>query len=421
MRLTVKDINIANGISTDSRTLLPGETFFALKGDNHDGHDHLEEAVLRGAGTLVVSSEPKVPEGFAGGVVAVSDTLRAYQDLAAYYRRKLNPLVIAVTGSVGKTTLKDMIACILSGSGRRAHYTKGNYNNQVGLPKTILSAEEGTEVLVLEMGMDHAGQIERLADIARPDVCVITNIGVSHRENFDSDDGILKAKFEVAAYLGPGDTLVIDADGSAELKALAAGDSKRKGYEVVYVTEKIEVPASGAYAERSAAMAAACCAKAGITAAEAAEALKKLKRTPHRLEGITGKYGAVVIDDSYNASPDSVRSGLEYLAGVPAKRRIAVLADMNELGADSAEMHYAAGALAAEVADIVYAYGENEKAGEMFSGASGLPYARYFPTGSKDEMIALLRENVREGDAVYIKGSRSMKMEEVAAALTEGE
>ncbi|MDR3364799.1 MAG: UDP-N-acetylmuramoyl-tripeptide--D-alanyl-D-alanine ligase [Clostridiales Family XIII bacterium] len=446
-----------SGISTDTRTLARGAAFFALAGENHDAHDHLAEAVGKGAGLLVVSDASKAPAGFAGAVLKVGDTLRAYQELAAYCRKRLNPLVIAVTGSVGKTTLKDMIACILSAS-YRVVSTEGNLNNQIGLPRTILGADEGTEILVLEMGMARAGEIERLAEIARPGIAAITNIGVSHRENFDSGDGILYAKYEIAAFLGAGDALVIDAANSEALSQLSGRSSREKGYAVLRVAQagteaaksadyavsdvrfgdgcdialfEIEdaasggktafsIPASGAYVGVTAALAAAVCARTGVSLQASARALKNLARTPHRLETIR-KGGILVIDDTYNASPDSAKSGLEFLGIVPAERRIAALADMNELGGESEILHREVGAAAAAAGtDILFAYGEKARA--IAAGAAGAPGIAEIYSYGADEKAALvthLREIVRPGDAVYIKGSRSMKMEEAVRALTE--
>lgn len=446
------------GVSTDTRTLKSGEAFFALAGENHDAHDHLDEAAARGAALLVVSDLSRVPDSYTGRLATVSDTLYAYQELAAYYRRKINPFVIAVTGSVGKTTLKDMIACIMNDHVKAA-WTKGNLNNQIGLPRTILEADEDTDALILEMGMDRAGQIERLAEIARPNVAAITNIGGSHRENFDSDDGILKAKYEIAAFLGEGDALVIDAGQCAELTGMAETGSREKGFclvevaaagssascgaDFVYTPVRTDgsadgislfeaegaggaasfaVPVPGAYVSLSAALASAVCARTGVPISGAAAALAHLERTKHRLETIR-KDGIVVIDDTYNASPDSAKIGLDYLKIIQAKRRFAVLADMNELGADSEKLHMEVGAAAVLAgADRIYTFGA--KAGKIADGAemnAGSRGAEVFRFGSDEKaaLIEALRGSLREGDAVYVKGSRSMKMEEVVSALIE--
>ena len=454
------------GISTDTRTLKEGEVFFALKGENHDAHDHLEEAVLRGASLLIVRGEdssvtrPPAGQKSPPHILKVKDTLAAYQDLAAYYMRKLDPLVIAVTGSVGKTTLKDMIACILEGL-IKTYYTKGNINNQVGLPRTILEAGEDDRVLVLEMGLAIAGDIERLSDIARPDIAAITNVGLSHRENFDSDDGILKAKFEITTYMDERNALIIDAGGNEDVRKYAEKDRQEKGYRLLSVAaegtaavagaeyvvspvrisetdtgasdfeicdrktgEKVsfEIPLPGAFAGISAAQAAAAsiyaCEKLGVTLSlkDAAQALKNLSRTPHRLEPVFCK-GILVIDDTYNASPASAKAGLDYMKNVPAKKRIAVLGDMNELGPMSGDVHRDVGkAAACAGADIVYAYGK--KAKQIAEGA-GKDKSLWFDENEKEKLIAGLKKELQKGDVVYIKGSRGMKMEDVVTALTE--
>jgi len=449
------------GISTDTRTVRDGEGFFALTGENHDAHDHLGDAADKGAALLVISDAAKAPEGFKGAVIVVPDTLRAYQDLAAYRRKCLDPFVIAVTGSLGKTTLKDMLACILS-KHARVYSTQGNLNNQIGLPRTILDAGDDTEILVLEMGMAYAGEIERLAEIAAPDVAVITNIGLSHRENFDSDDGILKAKYEITTFLGPGGTLVIDAGSNADLVKLAANGSRDKGFGLLRVAQEgsaaaktadyvvttarvsgddagttlcdiwqrkenisapFAIPIAGAYVGLSAALASAVCAEAGVTLKDSAEALGSLERTKHRLDPIRAG-GVLVIDDTYNANPDSAKSGLEYLKSVPAKRRIAVLANMNELGDNSEALHREVGAAVARLdIDRLYTYGD--KAQKIADGAGaenggrGVTEVFHFEEDGKEALIDRLRLDVMEGDVVYVKGSRTMKMEEVVRALIE--
>jgi len=457
-----------SGISTDTRTIVKGEAFFALIGENHDAHDHLSEAAGKGAALLAVSNTENVPKGFAGAVLSVSDTLLAYQSAASYYLKRFQPLVIAVTGSVGKTTLKDMIACILSGK-VKTYCNQGNLNNQVGLPRTILETDEDIKALVLEMGLAAAGDIERLAGIARPKIAVITNIGVSHRENFDSDDGILKAKYEVAAFLGKGDALVIDSGGNEALARLAEEGSGEKGFKLLrvcargseneknsdYIVSKVRVskddaavslfeienrnrgpavpfriPVPGPFAGISAALAAAVSAYAGnelgaeISLADSAAALALLKRTPHRLEPAL-KNGILVIDDTYNASPDSAKAGLLFLESTGAKRRVAVLADMNELGSSSEQLHESIGEAAVLAGcDMIFAYGAKAKAiadgaAKALDKKGGFSEEKVFwyEAGDKEAMTERLTSVLKEGDAVYVKGSRSMKMEDVVKAL----
>ena len=457
---TAENAVSVTGVSTDTRTLHTGDAFFALIGENHDAHDHLDEAAAKGAALLAVSDASKVPAGFAGAVLVTEDTLRAYQELAAYYRQKIDPLVIAVTGSVGKTTTKDMIGCVLTNKAR-VSYTRGNLNNHIGLPRTILEAEEDTEILVVEMGMSLAGEIKRLCEIALPDVAVITNIGISHREGFDSDDGILYAKYEIASFLGEGGALIIDAGGYPKLEKLAAEGRREKGFDllrvaaegtaaaeyadyIVYGTRVSEedpavslfgirerqeneavdfsVPVPGAYIGMSAALASAACSRAGAGLKDASKALMSLKRTAHRLDPAVIN-GVILIDDTYNASPDSAKSGLEYLKNLKTEKRIAVLADMLGLGVMTEAMHREIGAAAVNAgADRIYAYGDNarwiaEGAEEAAAGIGDAPETYYYGPEEKEEMIKQLRKVARKGSAIYVKGSNAMKMVEVVTAL----
>lgn len=482
-------------VSTDTRTLSDGEIFFAFSGGNFDAHDHLDEAAAKGASVLVISAPEKIPAEltavFRGSVILVGDTLRAYQDLAAYYRNKIDPYVIAVTGSVGKTTLKDMIACLVKDKYRTAA-TQGNYNNQIGVPKTILDMPEDTEVLVLELGMGGPGEIVRLAEIARPDAAAITNIGLSHRECFDSDEGVMLEKLAIASQMSEGDLLAIDRENHPPLTQRARAKSEVHGYRLLEVSAKrscrdsdhgqdqdpalrdadysygtvhieadtaeasfeIEsggndgndkngavtarflVPVPGDYAAVQAALACAAVSRLGIGLTEAAAALRELARTPHRLQLIQ-KDGILVIDDTYNASPDSMHSGLMFLTSVPALRRIAVLADMKELGPESESLHRALGreigtGLSAGQINVLVCYGEKARA--IAEGAAETSEARGTKetkgqvlclAGSRqiriyenqEEMIADLLAGMETGDVYLVKGSHSMHMEAVANAL----
>jgi UDP-N-acetylmuramoyl-tripeptide--D-alanyl-D-alanine ligase len=346
--------------------------------------------------------------------------------------------------------------------------TKGNFNNQVGLPKTILEMPEDTEVLVLEMGMGGPGEIGRLAEIARPDAAAITNIGLSHRECFDSDEGIMLEKLAVASGMGEGCRLAIDRENHWPLTQRARADSKARGYRLIEVSPKMAngaggdaayyygpvrfdieaaaasfeiesgemaerflVPVPGDYAAASAALACAAVSRLGIDLAGAAMALKNLTRTPHRLQTVR-KDGIVVIDDTYNASPDSMRSGLTFLKSVPAARRIAVLADMKELGAASASLHRSLGHeigadLAAGRITRLVCIGEMARAiAEGAAETSGSkPEAgddarddiRVYGDGDQEKLIADLLADRKPGDAYLVKGSHSMHMEIVANAL----
>jgi len=425
-------------VSTDSRAFQEGEAFFALEGENFDGHDFLAEVCVKNPAFVVVSKKEKLPADFAGVAILVENVVRAYQSLAAAWRKKVNPFVIAVTGSVGKTTQKDMLYCILS-QHMKTYATQGNFNNQIGVPKTILSMGKDAAALVLEMGMEYAGEIRRSCEIATPDAAVITNIGISHREHFDSDDGIRLAKYEVAERFGEGNTLIINPSDDDGLLALAENGARERGYTLVKIGEDysvsdieytrngtlackiegggeradFELPIFGAYAATSAALASAGAALLGVDLGAAASALKTLKVTPHRLQAI--RSGEVLlIDDSYNASPDSMRSGLESLAAAPGMRRIAVLADMNELGDESERLHFEVGRLAAALGiDEVFTFGE--KAKKIAEGADALD--KWFL--DKGQLISRLEKEKQVGDVYLVKGSHSMKMEEIAEVLAK--
>ena len=448
-RCAEEDIFIDN-VSTDSRTVKKGDAFFALIGENHDAHDHITEVCEAGCELLVVSSDNNIPEGYQGTYIMVEDTLSALQDFAQYYRELIDPVVIAVTGSVGKTTLKDMLAQIASEKYNTVATSK-NYNNHIGVPKTIFEMAENTEILIVEMGMSAKGEIERLTCIAKPDIALISNIGISHRENFNSDDGILNAKMEITTYFESGNTLVINGD-CPELVASAKEGSKNKGYKLIIVssdscendgtdymirnvknckegqitfeienefdTERFVLPIPGLYAGMSAGLAVAAVSTLGITMCEASSALKALKNTPHRLQPIR-KDEILVIDDTYNASPDSAKSGLDYLAVAEGNRKIAVLADMNELGDNSFEMHKQVGEYAINsMIDILVIYGEKAKG--IAAGAAdtdGTKNTEIYTFDEKEELIRFLKSILVSGDVFYVKGSRTMKMEEVVSAL----
>jgi UDP-N-acetylmuramoyl-tripeptide--D-alanyl-D-alanine ligase len=435
----------ARTVSTDTRTVNENDAFFALRGNNFDAHDFLAEITPNFCGIIIASRPEAVLPAFAGTVIAVRDTLAAYQNLAAYVRLRMAPKVIAVTGSVGKTSLKDMIACICSQRFKTAA-TDMNYNNEIGVPMTILAMPEGTEVLVLELGMDHAGEIERLARISRPDVAAIGNIGVSHRENFSSDDGIYLAKMEITAFLHEGNALVVNGDDEnlrqvSDLPGITymvvtAGTGKNcdfiarnirytsdreLGFDIVHGEESVRfnLPVAGKYNGVTVAIASAVVNEIGVTLTQSAEALRTLKRTPHRL-ALTRAGGIKVIDDVYNASPSSMASGIEYLMAVSGERRIAVLAGMNELGDNSANYHAEVGEIAVKAGvDVLVTVGE--KARDIAEGAEraargGKPAVYKFDTNA--EASEFLNAGKRAGDVYLVKGSRGMKMEEIVESLT---
>ena len=440
--------SILHGISTDSKSIKPGEAFLAIIGENHNAHKYLSEAASNGATALVISEPDAVntiPENYKGSVILVPDTRRAYQDIAAYYKKETAPYTIAVTGSVGKTSLKDMIYCILQGNGSKVQATAGNYNNDIGLPQTILSMEEDTEVLVLEMGMNHSGEIRRLAEIARPDIAAITNIGLSHIENFEDENGIFKAKMEIASFFGEKETLVVNGDNKwlsslrdapdIPYKIIYCGESEKSEYRISHPEynkknelcfflhhqggdTEYQIPVPGLYAGLTAALATAAVSALGISPMQAAKSLRGLKRTAHRLELIKDK-GINIIDDTYNSSPDSLQAAIDYLIEIAGSdgRKILVLAGMNELGAMTCELHHLCGVYAARAGvDEMITIGDKAK-----------DFARGFKETNKNGTVKIsdTNEDAAEyiksiagiGDSVLVKGSRAYRTEEIVDAM----
>ncbi|MDR1245823.1 MAG: UDP-N-acetylmuramoyl-tripeptide--D-alanyl-D-alanine ligase [Clostridiales Family XIII bacterium] len=428
------------GVSTDSRKASAGDLFIPLIGERHDAHDFIPETLSAGCSSLLVSREDAVPEGCEANVILVEDTTRALQDLARFYIRRLDIAKIAVTGSTGKTTTKEMLFHICDGRYKTAK-SQANMNNEIGLPLSVLSIGEDTEAVVLEMGMYRAGEIDMLADIVRPNVGVITNVGTAHIKNFESRDGIRDAKLEISGYMGPRDTLVINTMGAGALSEdCAAGDYKlvkvgntgksdfilsgvRSDNEksIFFLLEhgdgiqRFSVPILGIHNATNAALAVAAASCLGISMEDAAKRLESFEI----FNKITGKNGMKVIDDTYNANPDSVRAALDMLETVRGIRKVAVLGDMNELGEGSAEYHRQIGAYAAGK-NIGLLITVGEKALGIADGAEQeRPSLEILRFGDKDKALSEVKGILTAGDVILVKGSRGMHMETVVKRILE--
>ncbi|MDR2355415.1 MAG: UDP-N-acetylmuramoyl-tripeptide--D-alanyl-D-alanine ligase [Clostridiales Family XIII bacterium] len=428
------------GVSTDSREAGPSDLFIPLIGERHDAHDFIPDALRAGCRNFIVAREEAAPADGAANVIRVADTTRALLDLARFYIRRFDLKKLAVTGSSGKTTTKEMLSHIC-GARYRTAKSQANRNNEIGLPLSILDIEAGTEAVVLEMGMYRAGEIDLLADIVRPNVGVITNVGTAHIKNFESRDGIREAKLEIAAYMGPQDALVINATGDDALRAACASGPYRlvkvgntgksdfilSGVEsdnekgISFFLEHGEemqrffLPILGIHNATNAALAVAAASCVGVSMAEAAKRLSKFTIS----NKLTGRNGMKVIDDSYNANPDSMRAALDMLETVRGIRKIAVLGDMNELGRRSAEYHRQIGAYAAEKrVDLLIAVGE--KAADIAAGAraaKSAPEVLHFE--SKERALAAMKGILTAGDVILVKGSRGMAMETLVKRILE--
>ena len=431
---------LITGWSIDSRTVAPGDLFFALRGPNHDGHAHVGGALQKGAIAAVVDRDMEA----AGPTLRVPDTLQALQDLAAWSRKEWAGDVVAVTGSAGKTTTKDVIAEMLS-VGMETAKNEGNLNNHIGLPLSLLRIEETARVAVLEMGMNHAGEIRRLAELARPDVGVVTNVGYAHMENFDSLDGIAAAKRELIEALGASGTAVLNADDPR----VAAFASVHPGRTVLYgqapaadvraedVTYSSEYnPAEDAATENNAMgvrfrvgaseFQSALTGRHGVSNLLAGIAVagvygispKRLRQkvselAPGRMRGERFRHqGVLIFNDCYNSNPDAVRAMLDVLRDTPARRRIAVLGEMLELGRWAEALHRDVGNYAA-VCGIDVLVGIRGAALHMLDAAkrAGLPADAAFFSDDPAEAGRLVRTLAQPGDAILFKGSRGVHVE----------
>ena len=424
-----------SAVSTDTRSLAPGELFLALRGDRFDGHAHLHSAAEAGALGAVVEKQLEqggLPDGFA--LIEVDDTLTAYQSLAASYRRTLPLQVIGITGSNGKTSTKDLTAAVLSRR-FRVLKTEGNLNNHVGVPRMLLRADHSHEVAVLEMGMNHPGEIAPLARMAVPQVAIITNVGRAHLEFMGSREAIALEKGMLAEAVGSDGTVILNGADEftdsiarrtharvvtvgapgAELRAESVTqDFAGSRFTLVSGDEKVSVhlPISGHHMITNALLAVAAGMALGVPLKECADALQEAKLTSGRLEK-KELQGRLVLDDSYNANPDSMLAALDTLAALPTGgRRIAVLGKMGELGDAAEEGYRAVGERADKMIDCLITVGE-----EAHAIAQATHSVEMVTATNTEEAAERLAELSRPGDLVLVKGSRSAGMERVLTKL----
>ena len=423
-----------NRLSTDSRSTRPGDLFVALAGENFDGHKFVNDAFVHGAVGAVVERKwsGKTPPDFA--LLRVADTLLAYQQIAAHYRRSLGLKVVAITGSNGKTSTKDFTASILA---RRFRVTKteGNFNNHVGLPRTILEATAEDEIGVWEIGMNHPGEIAPLAQLAQPDVAIITNVGVAHIEFLGSRAAIAQEKGDLAASLGPGGTLILNSgDDFSQTIAKRTGGrvifagvdrGEVQAREIVQTASGAEfsilegahrchavLPVPGLHMVQNALLAIAAGRVFGLSLEDCAAGLASAAVAQARLQMKT-IHGVQFIDDSYNANPDSAKAALRTLAELDTEgQRIAVLGQMAELGSEAKKGHQEVGEAAASLGiNRLITLGQG--AAEIAAGAEAAGLTNITVVTSAEAAADLLCETARPGDLVLVKGSRSARTERV--------
>ena len=424
-------------VCTDSRALKGGDLFVALRGDNFDGHTFVAEASKRGAAGAIVEEFPaELPPGFA--VFLAKNTLQALQRLGAEYRRSLDIQVIGLTGSNGKTSTKDFTAAVL-GENFQVTKTEGNLNNHIGVPLTLLRARGADQIGVFEMGMNHAGEIAPLAAMAAPEVGIITNIGMAHIEFMGSQENIAQEKGMLAEALPPSGTLILSAldEFSPSIAARTKADVVLAGIDQGEVfasnlqvnptgtkftlhadgrTAEAELSVPGEHMVRNAVLAVAAGRVFGLSLEECAAGLAKVRLTKGRLEQKVAR-GIHILDDTYNANPDSVAAALRTLASMPASgRRIAVLGRMAELGVESEPGHRFVGEVAAQAhLDGVIGVGADTQWITEAAWRGGVE--KVVHVESTEEATKVLRDLARAGDLILIKGSRSARMERIVEGL----
>ena len=458
MRITAKEIEIAtggkiirggtsavaSGVSTDTRGECEGKLFVPLIGDNFDGHNFIGKAFEKGAAIALASREDICANAGltdvtdSAVIIKVADTLAALGRLAAWYRLKFSPLVVAVTGSVGKTTTKEMISLVLSEK-YNVLKSAGNFNNEIGLPLTIFKLTAEHTALVVELGMNHPGEISRLSKIARPDIAVITNIGYAHIERFGTKQNILKAKLEILdglskngiVFLNGDDTLLKGLMGLIDRPTVYYGidealdvigtDSRMKGehglaFEFNWQKRDycVCLDAAGAHNIHNALAAVAVGLQNDVPPEQIVAALAKFEPDKLRMNVVSAG-GCRLINDTYNANPQSMFAAIDVLVELPGGgRRVAVLGDMLEQGVFAQEHHREVGAyLAKKGVDVLVGVGAY--AADLAHGAGGIAECHTFQ--DRDGVADFTASLLRPDDTVLIKGSRGMAMEKVAEAL----
>lgn len=438
-KVIVKGREDFNNVCIDTRKIQKDNIYIAIKGERFDGNKFVMDAFKKGASIAIVSeilfNIDKDNE--VETVILVDDTEKALLDLASFYRKKLGLKVVGVTGSCGKTSTKDLIAAFLSEK-YKVFKTKGNFNNQIGLPLMILELDSTYDVAVLEMGMSDLGEIDVLAKCARPDIAVITNIGLSHIENLKTQDNILKAKSEIFNYFDESNSLIINGEDKNLLKIKdKCFEILRIGYNHEYdvyafniilmednTTFSVQdnnqeiifnIPIAGKHNILNSMLAIAVAKKLNLSFEEMKLGIKNLEATSMRLEVIK-KDKITIINDCYNASPDSMKSSMDVLNAYKKGRKIAILGTMNELGDEAVNAHTEVGNYAKDKVDLLIAIGSYK---ECFR--KGYSLDSIFTFEDKKDFIDDLKTIIKENDVILVKASRGMKFEEIVNSLEEAD
>lgn len=432
-------------VSIDTRTLRGGELFVALRGPHHDAHDYLAQAARKGASGFLVQSWKALRGAVFRGlpVIQVKDTTKALGEVAGLVRSKSQARVIGITGSTGKTLTKDFLASVL----RRSYKTvasERSFNNEVGVPLTLLSIKPSTEMVALEMGSRGLGHIEQLCSFAKPDAGIVTNVGLTHYQYFKSEESIARAKAELLKSIPREGICVLNADepcykwlarrcggrkisfGTSRTSEVRGGDLKvdscgKPSFTLSYDGSSIgiELPLPGRHNLYNALAAAACSLALGLGLEQVKPGLEKARLTEWRMEMFKTTEGVTILNDCYNSNPAAVRAALESLADIDASGKlIVVLGDMAELGAISDDAHHRVGELVVESgADVLITVGKRARDIASAARHRGLPRGSVFPTRDVAQAAEVLRAVLEPEDMVLIKGSRSLGMERLAHSV----
>lgn len=433
-----------NAVTTDSRKAEKGMLFIPLAGERFDGHDFINQAVAGGVSAVITHKAVAPIDGVS--IVKVDDTLKAMQDIAAYYKSLFDIPTVGLTGSVGKTTTKDMLAAVL-GTKYNTLKTQGNFNNEIGLPLTVFGLDDEYEAAVLEMGMSGFGEIHRLARVAQHDTAVITNIGMSHIEKLGSRDGIFKAKLEIIDFFNENNTLIVNGDDEylknveniVKCKTVMFGIDNKEcdvtahnvealGENGVRFSVKagrkeyaVHIRQAGIHNVYNALAAVCVGMRYDVPMDKIIYGLENFEPTAMRMS-IEHYGGVTVINDCYNASPASMEAALKVLADMDRGRKVAVLGDMLEMGSFAPEAHRNVGVFAANTgADILVAVGKNAK--HIADGALsvGMDRQSVFEVDETDLAAENINNIVMNGDAVLVKASRGMKFEKIITEIAKNE
>lgn len=424
-------------VSTDTRNIEKGSIFFALKGENFNGNKYAKDAIEKGATVIVIDELCFDINSIIHDItiLKVENTQIALENLAHFYRNKLAIKVIGVTGSAGKTSTKDIMAAVLSEK-YRVFKTKGNFNNHIGLPLMILSLNSSYDIAILEMGMSNLNEIHLLANISRPEMAVITNIGLSHIENLKTRDNILKAKMEIVDFFSDENTLIINSDddmlktiSNANYEIIRVGSEKNaefkyKNSKVTKLSStfdiedgnkifKFNLPMPGKHNINNFMLCYGIAKKLGVSVEEMQIGIENIEATSMRLD-LKDANGFKVLDDCYNSSPASVKSAIDVLVSLDGNKKIAALGTMRELGGESEKAHIEIGKYAKKKGLAkIFVFGEYS---EFIKDGFGEGAEKF---ELKQELIDNLKEYISDNDIVLVKASRGIKFEEIVKALID--